>query len=159
MLPFSRIKHVCFSVDDIEASEKLFAGLLGVASTGINTMVMEGGKGVVKTAFFYLEKGSIELVHQELPPSWKGSPLDKPEGFHHVGFETADFAGALASLAAKGIHPLPGFPMDTGHSRVAFFPPEQTGGVLIELHDAGYGSDSRPGAGEGGSKKPEAAAG
>ena len=138
MLPFSRIKHICFDVEDIDASEKLFSTLLGVPSTGINTMVLEEGKGLVKVCFFHLEQGSIELAYHDLPPSWKGSPLITPPGFHHIAFETPDFDGALFWLAEKGIHPLPQFPIDTGHSRVAFFETEKTGGILIELHDSAY---------------------
>ena len=139
MLPFTHIKHICFDVNDIEATEKALESLLGVASTGINTVILEGGKGMVKTAFFHLEKGSIELAYHDLPPSWEGSPLKTPPGFHHIGFETPNFEEALSWLAGRNIHPLPGFPMDTGHSRVAFFPPDQTGGILIELHDSSYG--------------------
>ncbi len=147
MLPFSRIKHICFDVKDIEATEKFLADLLGVPSGGINTMLLEEGKGMVKVAFFHLEQGSIELAYHDLPPSWEGSPLKTAPGFHHIGFETPDFDKALSWLAEKGIHPLPQFPMDTGHSRVAFFHPEQTGGILIELHDSAYTqhkADARP---------------
>jgi len=136
MLPFSRIKHIAFVVKDIEAMEKVLEEVLGVRSTGITTRMLEGGKGVVKTAFFHMEKGSIEIIYQEFPPSWEGSPLKTPPGFHHIAFETPDFEEALSSLAQKGIRPLPRFPMDTGHSRVAFFPPDQTGGILMELHDS-----------------------
>ena len=149
MLPFSRIKHVCFDVKDIETSEKLFSSLLGVQSTGINTTVLEGGKGQVKICFFHLEQGSIELAQHELPPSWQGSPLITPPGFHHVAFETPDFDGALSWLAEKDIHPLPQFPMDTGHSRVAFFPPEKTDGILIELHDSAYAQHTAAGKDQG----------
>jgi catechol 2,3-dioxygenase-like lactoylglutathione lyase family enzyme len=138
MLPFSRIKHICFDVKDIEATEKFLADLLGVPSTGINTMLLEEGKGLVKVAFFHLASGSIELAYHDLPPSWEGSPLKTAPGFHHIGFETPEFDKALSWLAGKGIHPLPQFPMDTGHSRVAFFRPELTGGILMELHDSAY---------------------
>ena len=149
MLPFSRIKHICFDVTDIEAAEKLYEKLLGVPSTGINTMILEGGKGVVKTTFFHLESGCIELAYHNLPPSWEGSPLKTAPGFHHVGFETPDFDEALKTLAANGVDPLPRFPMDTGHSKVAFLNPEQTGDILIELHDSAY---SRAGGGSDSSK-------
>ena len=142
MLPFTQIKHICFDVKEIETTEKVLESLLGVPSTGITTTVLEGGKGMVKVCFFHLEKGSIELAYHELPPSWEGSPLIMSPGFHHVGFETPDFDGALSWLAERGIHPLPHFPMDTGHSRVAFFPPDRTGGILIELHDGAYGKKS-----------------
>ena len=135
MEPFSKIKHVCFDVADMEAGEKFFTRLLGISSTGVNTMVLEGGKGVVKTTFFHLEKGSVELAFHDLPPSWDGSPLKTKPGFHHIAFETPHFDEALESLAERGIHPLPQFPMETGHGKVAFFNPDETGGILIELHE------------------------
>ena len=141
MLPFSRMEHICFDVTDMESAEKLFEALLGVPSSGIKTMTFKEEKGTVKTCFFHLEKGTIELASHDLPPSWEGSPLKKAPGFHHIGFETSDFEEALSKLAERGIHPLPRFPMDTGHARVAFFPPEQTGGILIELRDAAYGKE------------------
>ena len=99
-------------------------------------MRLEGGKGVVKTTFFHLEKGSIELAYHDLPPSWKDSPIKTGPGFHHIAFETSDFDEALSSLAEKGVHPLPQFPVETPHGRVAFFYPEQTGGILVELSEA-----------------------
>jgi len=87
----------------------------------------------VKTAFFHLEEGSIELAHHRLPESWRDSPIDGAPGFHHLAFEVDDFDQALSGLARQGISPLPHFPFKTPHGRVAFFPPEQTGGILMEL--------------------------
>ena len=137
MLPFSKINHVCFDVEDIGAAEALFTRLLGVSSTGVTAMPLEGGKGVVKTTFFHLEKGSIELAYHDLPESWKGSPICTGPGFHHIAFEVEDFDEALSSLAEKGILPLPKFPIKTPHGRVAFFHSEQTGGILVELGEKG----------------------
>lgn len=133
MLPFSRMKHVCFDVEDIEEAVARFTKVFGVPSTGIHTISLEGGAGVVKTAFFHLEKGSVELACHRLPESWKNSPINRGPGFHHLAFEVDDFDGALSSLARQGISPLPQFPFKTPHGRVAFFPPEKTGGILIEL--------------------------
>lgn len=133
MLPFSRIKHICFDVDDIEAAETIFTKIFGKASTGITTMPLDGGRGVVKSTFFQLERGSIELAYHDLPESWRDSPIKTGPGFHHIAFEVANFDKALSELAKKGINPLPNFPMKTPHGRIAFFYPEQTGGVLIEL--------------------------
>jgi methylmalonyl-CoA/ethylmalonyl-CoA epimerase len=133
MLPFSRIKHVCFDVKDIEKAEALFMKVFGVSSTGIKTLSLEGGRGTVKTTFFHLEEGSIELAYHHLPESWSDSPIKTGPGFHHVAFEVDNFDEALSGLAEKGIFPLPQFPFKTPHGRVAFFYPEQTGGVLMEL--------------------------
>ncbi len=133
MLPFSRMKHICFDVEDIEEAEARFTKVFGVPSTGINTISLEGGAGVVKTVFFHLEKGSVELACHCLPESWKDSPINRGHGFHHLAFEADDFDEALSALAGQGISPLPQFPFKTLHGRVAFFPPEKTGGILMEL--------------------------
>jgi methylmalonyl-CoA epimerase len=133
MRPFSRLKHICFDVEDIDAAEAAFARILGVPSTGVTTMPLNGGKGVVKNTFFHLDRGSIELAHHDLPESWKDSPINTGPGFHHIAFEVSNFDEALSELAKKGITPLPNFPVETPHGKVAFFHPEQTGGFLIEL--------------------------
>jgi methylmalonyl-CoA/ethylmalonyl-CoA epimerase len=133
MSPFSRMKHVCFDVEDIEKAEALFRKVFGVPSTGINTISLEGGKGMVKTTFFHMEKGSVELTYHDLPDSWKDSPIKTGPGFHHRAFEVDDFDKALFGLAQQGIFPLPQFPFKTPHGRVAFLQPEKTGGILIEL--------------------------
>ncbi len=133
MLPFSRIKHICFNVEDIEEAEATFTEILGIGSTGITTLPLEGQKGVVKNTFFHLENGSIELAYHELPQSWRDSPINVGPGFHHIAFEVQNFDETLSELARKGITPLPQFPFKTPHSRVAFFHPEQTGGILFEL--------------------------
>jgi catechol 2,3-dioxygenase-like lactoylglutathione lyase family enzyme len=139
MLPFSRLKHICFAVEDIEVAEFSWAKLLGLKSTGITALSLEGRKGIVRNTFFHLEKGSIELVYQDLPPSWKNSPIDRGSGFHHIAFETKHFDEALEVLAKMGIRPLPRFPIETPHGRVAFFRPEQTAGILIELGETEKG--------------------
>ena len=133
MHPFSRMKHVCFDVEDIEEAEARFSRVLGIPSTGIDTISLEGGKGAVKTTFFHLEESSIELVCHRLPESWRDSPINRGPGFHHLAFEVDDFDEALSTLARLGISPLPRFPFKTSHGRVAFFPPEKTGGILMEL--------------------------
>lgn len=133
MLPFSRIQHICFNVQNIQKAEITFTEILGVRSSGITTLPLDGPKGVVKNTFFHLEDGSIELAYHDLPESWRDSPINTGPGFHHIAFEVPNFDEALSELARKGITPLPKFPFKTPHGRVAFFHPEQTGGILFEL--------------------------
>jgi methylmalonyl-CoA epimerase len=133
MFPFSRIKHICFNVQDIEEGEVVFTKILGVRSTGITAFPLDGQQGVVKNTFFHLEKGSIELAYHDLPKSWRDSPINTGPGFHHIAFEVQNFDEALSELARKGINPLPKFPLKTPLGRVAFFYPKQTGGILFEL--------------------------
>jgi len=96
-------------------------------------MSLDDGAGEVKTAFFHLDGGSIELAEHHLPKSWGKTPLSTGPGFHHIAFEVARFDETLRELASQGIQPLPRFPMKTPHGRVAFLDPQQTGGILWEL--------------------------
>jgi catechol 2,3-dioxygenase-like lactoylglutathione lyase family enzyme len=131
----SRIHHVCFDVKDIEAVENLLSGIFGFASSGISTMPLDGGKGSVKTAFFRFDEGCIELACHDFPDSWRDSPLNRGEGFHHIGFETNSLEDALEELRAGGVDCVEPFPMTTPHGRIAFLDPSHTGGILMELRE------------------------
>ena len=134
-MPLSEIHHVCFDVEDIDATEALLSQILGASSSGIATMPLEGGKGVVRTTFFRLRRGAIELAQHEFPDSWKDSPLNTGPGFHHLAFETPSMEKTLSELASKGILPLPHFPMATPHGVVAFLDPRLTGNMLFEIRE------------------------
>ena len=133
MNALGRISHICFDTEDIEKSVELFSRLLGTQCKEINTMSLDDGAGEVKTAFFHLEGGSIELAEHHLPTAWGKTPLSTGPGFHHIAFEVFRFDETLRELASQGIQPLSRFPMKTPHGRVAFLNPQQTGGILWEL--------------------------
>jgi catechol 2,3-dioxygenase-like lactoylglutathione lyase family enzyme len=134
-MSLSKIHHVCFDVEDIEAMESILTGIFGSPSSGIATMPLDGGKGAVKTTFFHLSQGAIELANHKFPDSWKDSPLNTGPGFHHIAFETDSVEETLRDLASKGIHPLPRFPMTTPHGVVAFLDPQNTGNILMEIRE------------------------
>ena len=133
MNALGRLSHICFDTENIAESVKLFSGLLGAPSPEINTMTLDNGAGEVKTAFFHLNDGSIELAEHHLPASWGETPLLTGAGFHHIAFEVSRLDETLNRLASLGIRPLPKFPMATPHGRVAFLDPQKTGGILWEL--------------------------
>ncbi len=133
MTALGRLSHICFDIENIAESVKLFSGLLGAPCPEIKTMTLEDGAGEVKTAFFHLAGGSIELAEHHLPASWGETPLLTDPGFHHIAFEVSRFDETLKMLESRGIKPLAGFPMATPHGRVAFLDPQQTGGILWEL--------------------------
>jgi methylmalonyl-CoA/ethylmalonyl-CoA epimerase len=133
MNAIGRFSHICLDTKDIIESVNLFSGLLGVPCPEINTMSLANGAGEVKTAFFHLEGGSIELAEHHLPASWGQTPLLTGPGFHHIAFEVSRLDQMLNRLENLGIKPLPEFPMSTPHGRVAFLDPQKTGGILWEL--------------------------
>ena len=107
----------------MEATASLLQRILCIPSTGISTITLDNANGSVQTAFFHLHG------------SWENSPLNRRPGFHHVSFQVPDLGNALAELAGKGVEPLPDFPMDTPHGRIAFLNPDHTGEILIELRE------------------------
>lgn len=133
MNALGRLSHICFDIENIAESVKLFSGLLGTPCPEIKTMTLDEGAGEVKTAFFYLKGGAIELAEHHLPASWGKTPLLTDPGFHHIAFEVSRFDEALSRLESLGIRPLSKFPMVTPHGRVAFLDPQMTGGILCEL--------------------------
>jgi len=128
-----RLSHICFDTENIARSVKRFSDLLGAPCPEIKTMSLDNGDGEVKTAFFHLEGGCIELAEHHLPAAWGETPLLTGPGFHHIAFEVSRFDETLNMLEKKGIRPLPRFPMTTPRGRVAFLDPQQTGGILWEL--------------------------
>lgn len=133
MTALGRLSHICFDIENIAKSVKLFSGLLGAPCPEIKTMTLDDGDGEVKTAFFHLPGGSIELAEHHLPASWGETPLLTGPGFHHIAFEVSRFDETLKMLESQGIRTLPRFPVVTPHGRVAFLDPQQTGGILWEL--------------------------
>ncbi len=142
MFTGGRISHICFDVENIEEAAKSYGHLLGAECTEVVTVPLEDGAGVVKTVFFHLDGGSIELVEHHFPPSWGDTPLKTGPGFHHVAMEVSALDEALSGLEKQGIRPLPKFPIKTPHGRIAFLDPKQTEGILWEVAEKkGAGSE------------------
>jgi methylmalonyl-CoA epimerase len=129
------LDHVCFEVEDMEASESFWGSLLGVESTGISTIHLGKGNGTVQTAFFEVDPNAIELSQHRLEGDWKDSPLMRGPGFHHISFSVPSLNAVLEELSSKGCKPIPHFPRETPHGRIAFLDPSSTDGILIELKE------------------------
>ncbi len=89
----------------------------------------------VKTAFFPVGESTLEYLESTDPEGPIGKFLAKRgPGIHHVCFEVDDIDAAVAGLLAKGVRMIDQAPRKGAHGcRVAFLPPAETGGVLIEL--------------------------
>ena len=129
------LDHVCFEVEDIEAAESMFKNILGFRSEGISTIDLGKGNGFVKTVFFHLERGSIELSQQDLSGPGQGSPWNRGPGFHHVSFQVSSLNDILEEFSNNGYETIPHFPRDTPYGKIAFLNPDQTEGILMELKE------------------------
>jgi len=130
----SGIDHVAIAVKSIDASLPLYLALGGIG--GEREVVAEQGVFVQTLSF----AGSrIEL----LEPIDDNSPVGKflnrrGEGLHHIAILVPDIRASLAKANEAGFKPLNSEPRLGAEGRlIAFLDPKTTGGVLIELTQAG----------------------
>ncbi|WP_375325862.1 methylmalonyl-CoA epimerase [Flagellimonas sp. GZD32] len=126
-----KIEHIGIAVKDLEASNTLFAKLLGVQHYKIEEVATEG----VKTSFFQSGPNKIELLEATNPESPIAKFLDKKgEGIHHVAFAVKDIVSEIARLKDEGFVVLNETPKKGADNKlVAFLHPKGTNGVLVEL--------------------------
>lgn len=126
-----KIDHIGIAVKDLDAAEKTYTQLLGVAPYKRETVASQQ----VITSFFKVGASKIELLFPTAPESPIAKFLNtKGEGMHHMAFLVTDIVASLAQLKAEGfrlIHesPIPG----ADQKRIAFVHPKDTNSALIEL--------------------------
>ncbi len=126
-----KIEHIGIAVKDLEASNPLFAQLLGVLHYKMEEVATEG----VKTSFFKSGPNKIELLEAANPESPIAKFLEKKgEGIHHVAFAVDDIVSEIARLKQEGFQTLNETPKRGADNKlVAFLHPKGTNGVLVEL--------------------------
>jgi methylmalonyl-CoA/ethylmalonyl-CoA epimerase len=108
-----------------------------VASDGVTVAMLRLDAGA----------GAVELLQ---PDPGGANPVGRflekrGAGLHHVAFEVDDLRGLLGRMAAEGVRLVDETPRPGAHGTlVAFVHPSSTGGVLVELVQAGA-DDSSPG--------------
>ena len=125
------LDHIAIAVPDLEKAIERF--MTDFQQTFDHKEDVESAK--TSTAFFPLEKTSIELVH---PLNGEG-PIQKylekkGGGLHHLCFKTDKIEDDVARLKTKGYEFLSEAPYMGAHNcRVIFIHPKSCDGVLIEL--------------------------
>lgn len=127
----NKIEHIGIAVKDLEASNSLFAALLGAPPYKFETVESEG----VTTSFFRNGPNKIELLEATNPDSPIAKFIEKKgEGIHHIAFEVTDINAEINRLKAEGFTVLNETPkIGADNKLVAFLHPKSTNGVLIEL--------------------------
>lgn len=126
-----KIEHIGIAVKDLEASNKLFASLLGIPHYKIEEVASEG----VKTSFFKTGPNKIELLEATNSDSPIAKFIEKKgEGIHHIAFLVQDIHAEIARLKSEGFVVLNDSPKNGADNKlVVFLHPKTTNGVLIEL--------------------------
>jgi len=131
----TRIHHIAVLVEDIDASLEFWRDTLGLEASTIKDIPAEAAR----IAFFPLGESEIELVQPTTADSGLSRFLEKRgPGMHHLCLEVDDLAGMLEKLKAGGIQLINEVPKIGENNRLyAFVHPKSTGGVLVELYQAG----------------------
>ncbi|NJB37021.1 methylmalonyl-CoA epimerase [Croceivirga sp. JEA036] len=127
----NKIEHLGIAVKDLEASNELFAKLLGTKHYKIEEVASEG----VKTSFFKSGPNKIELLGATQADSPIAKFIEKKgEGVHHVAFAVENIEKEIERLKKEGFTVLNESPKKGADNKwVAFLHPKTTNGVLIEL--------------------------
>jgi methylmalonyl-CoA/ethylmalonyl-CoA epimerase len=127
----NKIEHIGIAVKDIQASNKIFEDILGIAPYKKELVESEH----VMTSFFQIGETKIELLQATAPESAIAKFLDKnKEGIHHIAFEVTDIHAEIARLKEMGyimIHEAPKAGAD--NKLIAFMHPKSSNSVLVEL--------------------------
>ena len=126
-----KIEHIGIAVQDIEASNKIFAKIFGKDSCKLEKVESEG----VITSFFQIGASKIELIAATTEESVISKYLEKwGEGLHHIAFAVEDIEKEMTRLKKEGIRLLNEIPKNGADNQlICFLHPKDTNGVLIEL--------------------------
>ena len=99
--------------------------------------IKEDKKIDLQIAFLSIGDVAIELLHHTKPDKGDDPMSSVVRGqkgaINHLCFEVDDLDASIAEFERQGARMIEGCPRNGAHGRIAFFYPETTEGVLIEL--------------------------
>lgn len=138
LMPILGVDQVSVAVEDLDDATRIYEGILGLKATHDETVADQG----VKTRFFPVAKSGsvVEALLALGPDTPVGKFLAKRgPGVHHIAFRVDDLETELARLKKQGVRLIDETPRKGAEGkRIAFIHPKETGGVLIELCEAGH---------------------
>lgn len=126
-----KIEHIGIAVKDLDASNEIYARLLGKAHYKMEEVLTEG----VRTSFFETGPNKIELLEATDDESPIAKFIQKRgEGIHHIAFAVENIVEEMERLKNEGFTLLNEKPkLGADNKWVAFVHPKTTSGVLVEL--------------------------
>ena len=126
-----KMRHVGIIVEDIDRTIKKFEGF-GLACNEVIERKEEGSR----IAFFPIGDTLIELLSFSPDKGWDPvhTVVRSQKGtINHLCFEVDDLEASIRDFEKNGAQLVEGCPRAGAHGRIAFFYPETTEGILIEL--------------------------
>jgi methylmalonyl-CoA/ethylmalonyl-CoA epimerase len=124
-----KIRHIGIVVGDLERAMKRFRGF-GLPCTE----TVERKDLGLKIAFHPIGDTLIEFLNYTGPDQDHDRVVRSQKGaINHICFEVDDLEASIKDFEKNGAKLVEGCPRPGAHGRIAFFYPETTEGVLIEL--------------------------
>jgi len=126
-----KMRHIGIIVGDFDQAVKRFEGF-GFKCTEVQEKKEDG----MKIGFFPIGDTLIEFLHFSPDKGW--DPMhtivrSQKGAINHLCFEVDDLDATIKDFQKNGAKLVEGSPRAGAHGRVAFFRPETTDGVLIEI--------------------------
>jgi methylmalonyl-CoA/ethylmalonyl-CoA epimerase len=127
-----KLRHIGIMVDDFEQALEKFK------SFGLPCSETKEDKPLdLLIGFLSVGDTSIELLHHTKPDKGDNPMTSVVRGqkgaINHLCFEVDDLDATIRDFESNGAKMIEGCPRKGAHGRIAFFYPETTAGVLIEL--------------------------
>ncbi len=131
----SKIRHLGIIVNDIYEAVEMYKSLLNLKDEDIQFVPPRGTE--TDTVFAFIPVGDIELeLIQPITEKFKAFLGYPREGINHIAFTVSNLDEAIQRMSERGIHlghVTKNGILDMQRSRVAYFNPQDTGGMLIEF--------------------------
>ena len=132
-----KVRHLGVIVDDLDSSVGLYKKLFDIGDEDVKIVPSPGDEAEKDTRFAFIPVGGMdfELIHP-ISESFKKMLGNPPQGINHIAFTVTDIKKAVELMQAKGVrlgHVTKDGILDMKQSKVAYFDPEDTGGILVEF--------------------------
>ena len=127
-----KLRHIGIMVDNFEQALEKFTGF------GLECSEVKEDKRIdLQIGFLSIGDVEVELLHHTKPDTGDDPMSSIVRGqkgaINHLCFEVDDLDASIREFEQKGARLIEGCPRTGAHGRIAFFHPESTEGVLIEL--------------------------
>jgi len=131
------VRHLGVIVEDLDTSIELYKRLYDVSDDQIRIVPPPDSPQAKETRFAFIPIGNMEfeLIHP-ISDSFKALLGNPPPGMNHIAYTVDNIEEAVGIMKARGVrlgHVTRDGILDMKTSRVAYFNPEDTGGVLLEF--------------------------
>ena len=135
-MKIEKIDHICFAVEDLEKTKKIYKENLGL----VPAVEYVAESEFIKVARYYIGEVAVEFMESTSPEGEVAKFIKKRgEGVFLIAYKVENLDGALAELKAKGADLIDQKPRALFGNRYAFIQkPNKLCGILTELVDGDF---------------------